>query len=92
MEQIQFIGTTPDTLRASFIEDVKTELEKITKQFQPKEPTEFLTRQEVADLLKVDVTTVHNWTKRGKLKKYGIGNKVFYKRTEVESAIQPLKG
>lgn len=90
-EQVQFIGITPDTLRASLIEDVKTELERITKQFQPKEPTEFLTRHEVADLLKVDLSTLHNWAKKGKLKRYGIGHRVYYKRAEVESSIVPLK-
>lgn len=91
-EQIQFIGITPDTLRASLIEDVKSELERISKQFQPKEPTEYLTRHEVADLLKVDLSTVHNWTKKGKLKRYGIGHRVYYKRAEVETSIVPLKG
>jgi len=50
----------------------------------------FLSRYEVADLLKVCITTVHNYTKRGYLKPYGIGRRVLYKKSEVENAIVEL--
>lgn len=92
MEAIQFIGISPDKHAAAILKGVDERLERFEKKFQPKEPTEYLTRQEVAKLLKVDLSTVHNWSKGGKLRKYGIGHKVYYKRTEVENAIQPLKG
>jgi excisionase family DNA binding protein len=91
MENIQFIQTTPDELENRIFNRIKTELETLKKEFQPKEPQEFLTRNEVRDLLKVDLSTVHNWTKRGKLRAYGIGNRVYYRRDEVEQAIQPLE-
>lgn len=76
--------------RSALLNDVRGELEQLKKEFEPKTPTEYLTRQEVARLLQVDLSTVHNWTKSGKLKSYGIGHRVYYKRTEVEKAIQPL--
>lgn len=69
---------------------VKAEIDQLKKDFQPKEPTVYMTREEVKDFLKVDITTVWNWTKRGKLKAYGIGHRVYYKRYEVEQAIKPL--
>lgn len=50
----------------------------------------YLSRYEVADLLKVCVTTVHNYTKKGYLKPYGIGRRVLYKKSEVENAIVEL--
>ena len=62
-------------------------LQKRKKNFQPKEPSEFLTRQEVADWLKVDVSTIHNWTVKGTLTKHLIEGKVLYKRAEVESSL-----
>ena len=49
-----------------------------------------LSRNEVAKLLKIDLSTVHNWTKKGKLLAHGLGNRVYYKRSEVEAAIKPL--
>ncbi|WP_052461135.1 helix-turn-helix domain-containing protein [Psychroserpens mesophilus] len=66
---------------------IRNQLEELKNSFEPKTPDENLTRDEVAKILKCDVSTVHNWTVKGKLKKYGIGNKVYYKRAEVEAAI-----
>nr|WP_321406586.1 helix-turn-helix domain-containing protein [uncultured Carboxylicivirga sp.] len=90
MEQIQFIQTTPEQLKKAIIEGVNEQLTRLERNFQPKEPIELLTRNEVKDLLKVDLSTVHNWTKRGKLKSYGIGNRVYYKRNEIEAELVPL--
>lgn len=66
---------------------IKNELKELKKSFEPKSPTEYLTRSEVAKMLKCDISTIHNWTVRGKLKKYCIGNRAYYKRAEVESAL-----
>jgi len=72
------------------IEYIKNEIANIKKSFQPKEPTEFLTRQEVSSLLKIDLSSVHNWTKKKILQSYQIGGRVYYKRSEVENAIIKL--
>ena len=87
---IQFIQTSPETLQEAILAGIKVEIEKLHKEFQPKVPEEFMTRNEVKEFLKVDLSTIHNWTKRGKLKAYGLGNRVYYKRSEVEQAIKPL--
>ena len=89
-EQLLYLGTTPDKANKPIIDLINQGFEKLFKEFQPKTPTEFLTRNEVKDLLKVDLSTIHNWTKRGKLKAYGIAGRVYYKRAEVEQAIKPL--
>ncbi len=52
---------------------------------------EYLTRRDLASLLDIDISTVHNWSKRGILNPYGIGGRVYYKRSEVEAAIIELK-
>ncbi len=79
-----------DVLAKEVTEIVVKEINSLKDQFQPKQPTEWLTRTEVKELLKVDLSTIHYWTKKGKLKSYGIGNRVYYKRSEVELAIIPL--
>lgn len=89
-ESIQFIKVTPEQLQEAILNGVKAQLGELKKEFQPQKPTEFLTRDEVSKLLKIDLSTVHNWSKRGKLFPYGIGNRVYYKRSDVESAIKPL--
>jgi excisionase family DNA binding protein len=90
MEQVQFISVTPEQLQNAIITGVKIQLDELKKQFQPKEPTQYLTRNQVKELLNVDLSTVHNWTKKGKLKAYGIGSRVYYRRDQVESAMKPL--
>ena len=90
MGTVQFIQVTPEQLQNEIIKGVKTELEQLKKDFQPKQPSEYLTRNEVAEMLKIDLSSVHNWTKKGKLKAYGIGWRVYYKRDEVENSIIEL--
>ncbi|RKE91907.1 helix-turn-helix domain-containing protein [Ichthyenterobacterium magnum] len=91
MQQIQFIGTTPNALIDLIDETVKKRLEDLKKNFEPKQPKEYLSRQEVAKMLSVDLSTVHNWTKKGILTAHQIGGRVFYLRTDVENAIVKLK-
>jgi len=87
---IQLFQITPDELETRIYNRMKKELDTIKAEFQPKEPTTYMTRNEVRDMLQVNLSTVHNLTKRGKLKAYGIGGRVYYKRSEVEAAIKPL--
>jgi excisionase family DNA binding protein len=49
--------------------------------------TDYITRREVARLFGISLVTVHDWTNKGILTAYKIGNKVFYKRVEVENAL-----
>ena len=72
------------------IKELQKQIEDLKKNFQPKEPTEYLTRSEVAKMLKIDISTLWSWTKRGILTSYGIGKRVYYKRKEIEQAIQKL--
>ncbi|TXG36987.1 helix-turn-helix domain-containing protein [Seonamhaeicola maritimus] len=91
MQTIQFIQVTPEQLQDAIIEGVKIQLQDLKKHFQPKTPNDYLTRAEVAEMLKINLSSVHNWTKKGILTSYQIGGKVYYKRTEIENAIVELK-
>lgn len=46
-----------------------------------------LSRKEVANYFQVNISTIRNWTKQGILKKYGVGDRVYYKRSEIESVL-----
>jgi hypothetical protein len=92
MATIQFIQTTPQELQNQINEGVKTQLENFLKNFKPKLPNEYLTRQEVATLFNVDLSTIHNWSKSKKLNPLGLGSRVYYLRSEVEASLIPLNG
>ena len=90
MEQLQFIGISP-TAHVSLIDEIlNRRLEDLKTHFQPKEPTEYLTRHEVAEMLKINLSSVHNWTKKGIITAYQIGGRVYYKRQELEASIIEL--
>ncbi|KAA2218547.1 helix-turn-helix domain-containing protein [Maribacter flavus] len=91
MQQIQFIQVTPEQLQKSILEGVRNQIQELKKNFQPKEPTQFLTRSQVAEMLQIDLSTVHNWTKKSILTAHQIGGRVYYKRSEVEDAMVELK-
>lgn len=85
MTTIQFIGTTPNDLIQEFKKEIIPELkEQLSKEFQPKEPTVYLSRNEVCELLHIDLSTLHRWRKDGTLIAYGLGNRVYFKRNEID--------
>lgn len=43
----------------------------------------FLKRTETAEYLKVDPSTLWDWTNKGKLKSYGLGNRRYYNKKEI---------
>lgn len=65
-------------------------LNYIQENLQPKEPEELMTRQEVAAYFKVDLSTVWNWSKKGKLNTYGVQGRVYYKHSEIVDALMQI--
>ncbi len=60
-----------------------------TKQLQ-QAGDELLTRNQVCELLSFNKTTLWKHTKSGKLHSFGIGNRVYYKRSQVLEAVKPI--
>lgn len=73
------------------LEMIESRLKTDRQNFQHKEQVELMTRKETADYLKINTTTLWHWTNKGKLKSYGIGNRVYYKRNEVIESIAEIK-
>ena len=90
MSAIQFVATSPQDLKNEITADVKVILDDFLKHFTPVQPAEYLTRQQVAKMFDVDLSTVHNWCKSGKLKPLGIGSRVYFLRTDLEACLIPL--
>lgn len=92
MEQV-FFNVPLSKLEPVFkrwVKEAQTELQP-TK-VEPTEQTDpLLTRKETCELFKVNYTTLWSWTKKGYLVAYQIGNRVYYKRNEVMSAMEELK-
>lgn len=83
----QVFGISPEEFKESILSDVRAELKAIALNFQPVTPPEYLTRQEVAEILKVSLVTLSDWNKKKILNPYRLGNSIRYKRTEIEQAL-----
>jgi excisionase family DNA binding protein len=83
----QVHGITPQQLKESILSDFRTELKELVLNFQPKKQPEYLTRKEVAKILKVSLVTLSDWNKKGVLKPYRLGNLIRYKTTELEESL-----
>jgi excisionase family DNA binding protein len=83
-------GITPDEFKESILKDVREELKKLSLNFTPQSPSEYVTRKELSKILKVSVITLADWEKKGIIKGYRIGNLVRYKRSELDHALVEL--
>lgn len=91
MQTIQITQLTPDQFEETIRNAVRSQLDSFKKDINPvQQKEEYLSRKEVAELLKIELSTLHNWCKKGKLKPYGIGNRVYFLRSDIEKALTPL--
>ena len=54
-----------------------------SKQTEQQEPEVLLTRQETADMLKITLPTLNNWTKAGVLTPRYLGRRVYYRKSDI---------
>lgn len=87
MEMINFVGIEPTTL----IQEIKTQvindlLPELTKLLQNNSP-EYLSAEQICERFSVTKPTIHEWRKRGILKSYKLGARVYYRMDEIENAM-----
>ena len=85
MQEILLNGITAKELKADIIQGIKELLEENSR--QDFEQAKYLTRKETAKLLKVDISTLHNWNKQGILKPKQIGRRRFYSLNDINEAM-----
>ena len=91
MSSIQIVQVTPEELREHLSQAVKEQIAEMKYFLKANEKPDLLTRSETAKLLKVDKSTLYNWTKSGVLKSYAIKGRVYFKLNEIESALTEIK-
>jgi len=82
---LQVNGTDLLTFADKLVKDTAAEVE--TRLKEQNKPDELLTRQQVADMLGVTLTTLFHWNNKGILPTIKIGSKVRYRRLDVEKAL-----
>lgn len=85
MANIQFLQTTPTELANLISESVKRELTTLSARLNShttESDKPHLTRRETAEFFNVSVQCLHDWTNKGILKPYKVGNRTYYLRSE----------
>lgn len=90
MKQLNLFQPLIEELKNSIIDDLKPHFEELKKSYVPIKPNEYMSRKDVSAMLGINLSTLWSYTRSNKLVSYGIGNRVYYKRSEVESAIIEL--
>ncbi|CAA0168213.1 helix-turn-helix domain-containing protein [Tenacibaculum maritimum] len=87
MKITQIEGIEAADLLTQF-QKLHTELILIKRSSEPPKKDKLLTRKQTAEILQVSLVTLWNWTKKGTIKAYRIGNKIRYKESEIIEALQ----
>ncbi len=74
---------SPDELSELIDKSVKGQLDIFLKDLNTSDPDELLTREETCKFLQIDSSTLWHWTNKGKVIAYGIGNRRYYKKSEI---------
>lgn len=83
MQELIVIQITPQELKEIVHDAVKEALSEFKEEFRTEQQVKLLTRKEVAEMLRISLPTLHQWTKMGKLKAYRKSGRVYYKSNEI---------
>ena len=81
-----------DSLKQAIDETIINELQKLKPEQEPNKTSspEYLTINEVSKLFKCSLPTIWSWRKKGYLKAYSIGRRIFFKSNEIENSLKNL--
>jgi predicted DNA-binding transcriptional regulator AlpA len=91
MKKLEMVCVTTEQLESLVKCAVKESFLEGNPQRKCDRQNDFLNREEVMKLLKISPGTLYNWTNQGKIRAYGLGAKIYYRQSEIESLLVPLK-
>lgn len=86
MKQIIF-PTDPEKFIELILLGLDKKLVEFLKTINTNQQDELLTRKETCHLLKINLSTLWAWKRSGKINSYSIGNRVYFKRSEIDKAL-----
>ena len=89
MSNVILQGVTLQELNQNLLNGIDERIYDLTKKSK-KEPIEYWTRNEMAEKLSISLPTLHDWMNKGILKAYRIGNRVYFKSSEVDQCLKPI--
>jgi hypothetical protein len=89
MQNLRLIQITPEDLKTEINDAVSSSFKNLLQRDSlfNNDDKNFITRKDVKKMLHVCDSTITNWCKSGRLKKYCIGGKVLFLKDEVTNSL-----
>jgi len=81
----QLHNTTPTQLTELILQGVQNQLNTFKKELEPSSKEKYLTRIQTARMLSISLTTLNIWSRNGLCVAYKMGNRTYYKLSEIET-------
>lgn len=82
---------TLQELQEMFSNVLESKIEYLKTKKQSSNETKFLTRKETAEILRISLPTLTDWTRQGFLNTINIGRRVLYSYSEVQGLLKKRK-
>jgi len=86
MQQLQITQLSTEDLKELLL----STLDSFKEQNAKSNVDIFYTREETADRFKIDLSTLHRWTKSGKIIPHAVGARIYYKESSIQQALIKL--
>ena len=83
----QLHNTTPEQLTEQILQGVQNQFNNLKKELEPNSKESYLTRIQTAKMLSISLTTLNDWSKKQILHPLKLGNRTYYKLTEIENTL-----
>lgn len=92
MQQIAITQLTPQDLKQLVKDVIKEELAFLVASNNSVDQDRLNSREKTAkEILEIDLSTLHRWTKQGKIVSHAIGSRVYYKESSIQEALVKLE-
>jgi excisionase family DNA binding protein len=84
VQSIQMFNITPDELTNIIHQGIKRELKELSNSINCESAeNQHLTRKETAQYFGVSLNCINDWTRKGILRAYKVGQRTYFKRSEL---------
>ena len=91
MEKLILSQFSKEELQEILLKPILGRIEKIETEFEKSNTDLVFTREQTAKRFNVDLSTLHRWTKEGKISAHAIGARIYYKESSIQDALVKIE-
>lgn len=91
MEKLILSQFSKEELQEILLKPILGRIEKIETEYEKTNIDPVLTREQTAKRFNIDLSTLHRWTKQGKIVAHAIGSRIYYKESSIQEALVKLE-